>query len=378
MTTTPSTWELIEMGLESRSDEHAAAEEEKLGMLRGGSAGIALFDGNFAGQCQRKALARSLGYDSPTDMSSEFMFEGGRRNEDSWQDILSRGWRGEILREDECGIAWETSSGVPITGRPDIVLVDESGRPDRVLELKAASSLWTGRTVLFGDGTHGRGEPKLDHLIQAAHYGWKLGEKYGLPAPLRTEIWYTSTVKYTPPAWASKHFPKAGEPGSEWIEYTYYEASNERYTRGKNKGRAKLRKVQVHPDDARFLSYKELLQAYPSIISSEMKALLPFKVGFELDYDQEGGVSWRKLRDPAATWIESPVDLGAIESFYEWVATAEERQELGPRPLTLDAHGDTANYSSCDYCPLSRVCDRYEGQVEKWLEHVRELASRGE
>jgi hypothetical protein len=110
------------------------------------------------------------------------MFEAGLTNEDSWYERLKRSWNGTILREEEVPTAWQTTNGMWVTGRPDIVLCDLAGVKKVGIELKLCCSPYTAKDV------HHKLAPKREHLSQACHYMWQLDIPFKLV--------YTSRVDY--------------------------------------------------------------------------------------------------------------------------------------------------------------------------------------
>lgn len=315
------TKDLLEQAFLDMQSERAAKEETKLGILRAGNAGL-MDDGQFAGACPRLAYLRMLGLEvNGVDEDQNLMLEGGLGNEELWVSALKRKWPGIIKQEEEIPIAWETKNGTKVSGRPDIVLCDEAGTPVRGLELKLICSVWTARTVL-------KGQPKLSHLTQAAHYSWKIGECYGLPGPLEFELWYTSRVNWALVGWMQKHFPEQGQLNSEFIDYK------------EERGYMNPFRIQ------------------------------PFRIGFEVSLGErpEDLVKYRQIgtRD----WQDSIVSHARIADFYDFVSRMETSKELGARPRALKIGGDKENYSPCDYCPALRdICDTKK-EFSEWKEAV--------
>jgi len=321
-----STYSIIRAGLRALKAEHSEREVAKLGVLRAGSTGIVLSDGAVAGKCARQTYLRLEGIDADElDESREFMFAAGRSNEDIWVELLVRGGipRDHIKREDEVPISWTTKSGRLVSGRPDIVL----GRPNdagvwtpyKGLELKLVSSLWSARDVAL------KGEPKSMHLMQAAHYFWKLG----VPA---FELWYTSRADFAIPF--GKFWPNPGEKGSEYLVYK----------------------------------------------NGKALKLVPFKVGYELRWSTDGvdRLEFKRVVETGGMpyrWQGTIITKKGIEDYFELVdAIANDlSDELPPRPENLTATGELGNYSICDYCPLSQVCDKREDAGKAaWVKAVKE------
>jgi len=363
--------ELMLKGIRAAATQGNDAEKKKAGNLRGGSSGILLPDGNVAGECHRKTYARLKGsptlhseiYDTPqleADEVKQLMFSAGNLNEDAWYSWLNlSGYEGKILREEEIPSMWKTENGTKVTGRPDIVLCDATGKPVEGIELKLMCSFWTFRSVVLED------EPKFPHLVQSAQYSMALDIPY--------QLWYNSQMNYTGPDFAMNIVPKYGTPGSEKLEYTYGRRDrNGVYKTGKRAGQAKYKftKIQV-PEADRGLPQAELEAKY-GVTSGEFKNTRPALKGFELTW-LDDTLHYRDAAKPDSQLRETDITKDGIRKYYEMISTMEERKELGPRPLTLKPDGSSMNYSSCDYCPFSKTCDKYEAgklDFDGWSEDV--------
>lgn len=175
---------------------HAEAEAGKVGVLRGGNSGVLTDDGETYGNCARATLLRYLGVDTVPDFRSRFFFAAGYANETRWDELLKEIWPGRVLREEETPISWTltdpgTGQEVSVTGRPDFVLTDDDGKPTVGLELKKVCSSYRAVKVFFSI------EASAEHLVQAAHYSWKMGK---IPWILS----YTSDSSYDAPGWIWK------------------------------------------------------------------------------------------------------------------------------------------------------------------------------
>lgn len=354
-----STYDILRDGYSSLGESRSKKETEARGRYRGGSTGVVLTsDGDMstgydvAGTCHRVALARSLG--SPlTEVDPhdpiQIMFEGGHTNEDSWVQVLEAGLPEgyKMLREEEYPVVWETEKGTPVTGRPDIVILDDKDTPVRGLELKSVNSVWVARDVVL------ERRPKLVNLAQAAHYMTKLDVPY--------ELWYTSRSLFTAEEWALPIMPKWGETGSEHLEYSLgVEIADGVYKSGKKKGQPKMkfRKIEV-PKADQDLSPKELKARY-GITHGRFKNIRPFHMGYELTWDHNDVLHYRPLDDPRARPVPTPITKQNIEQFYNLLDDMQETGDLGPRPIELYGNGEKKKYSPCTYCPLSTQCDMYD------------------
>ena len=307
--------ELWLKGLANDRAEHAAGEKAKVGNLRAGDSGAMSRQGDIIGGCPRRAYVRTqlgLEVESP-EPSNLLMFELGKANEVVWVDKLKRSWEGTIRCEEEIPIAWSTRSGMRVTGRPDIVLCDKAGKPVLGIEHKAICSVWTAKSATFGN------QPKVKHVVQAAHYAWQLRIPYRLV--------YTQYVNYAVPQWAGRMF--ASKP--EHVELN-------------DKG--------------------------------EVKHVKPHETVYEIHISDEGQVLYR-LEPPVGgddsdhPYTATPVNVADIERFYEYTSQMHERKVLGQRPKSVNIDGSKAGYDECSYCPLSEVCNKHENSWDRWIENVR-------
>jgi hypothetical protein len=307
--------QLWKNGLAHDRQQHAAGEASKIGNLRAGDSGAMLKNGDIIGGCPRRAYVRTqLGLEvEPPSESNLIMFELGKANETVWVDKLKRVWKGSIRCEEEIPIAWSTSSGARVTGRPDVVLCDEAGRPVLGIEHKAVCSVWTAKSVSF------EVQPKVKHVVQAAHYAWQLRIPYRLV--------YTQYVNYAVPQWAGKMF------GSQ-------------------------------PD---------LVETNDK---GEIKHVKPHETIYELSFDDKGQVLYRLEPPEGADDNDHPytvtvLNVADIERYYEYVAQMHQRKVLGQRPKSVKLTGQKASYDECSYCPLFEQCEKHEDSWERWIENVQ-------
>lgn len=303
--------------------KHKDAEVNKLGNLRAGSTGVMSANGDIAGGCHRLGFLRSKGIEiEEISADKHIMFELGFANEDivyeQLKSVLSEGH--SILREEEIPVSWKTTNGTQVSGRPDIVIMDHSegspGKPILGLELKSVHSIWTARDVLFGR------EPKLNNIIQSAHYMWQLNCPFKLMYKSYSQLGQGMVGSGT---WMTKQFPEQGQPGSEFVEYN-------------DKGGIKHIKQFEIVYDLRFNS-KEVLQ-----------------------YKVEG----------TEKWISTPFLKQDIARYYEFLSTMESENKIGPIPLTVKPSGEKANYSNCNYCALNNICkSSTTDNLTQWLEKVK-------
>lgn len=307
--------QLYVQGEEKKQEEHETEEAKKLGSYRIGSSGVVLGDGTVTGTCPRKTYLRFHGVNwDQKDVSDFLMMEQGVWNEEIWVDVLKRSWTGKILQEEEVPVVLTLKDGTKITGRPDVVLADDDEKPLHGLELKNASSVWTGRDALL------ERKPKVDHLIQAGMY------MYGLQVPFT--LCYVSRSKYAVPTktWIESLFPRPDQPGSEWMEYN-------------DKGGSK--------------ALKPFLSTFPLRL-----------VDGTVEYWADGA------------WHSSIIEVKRVLEYYEGVHSMREHDDLPSRPTTLKVDG-SKGFNPCDpaYCPLSETCERWESKGRQaWEDAVRAYA----
>lgn len=346
---TVSLQKLIDKSRLIHREKHKSGESEKLGNLRAGTTGIMADEGDIAGACHRQAFLRSKGVEiDPPTWDKYIMFELGFANETVLLEQLKRVLDpGQIiLVEEEIPIAWQTSNGTNVTGRPDLVIcnteVSESPAPSGLytkvttpkpalgIELKSVHSLWVAREVLFNR------HPKLANLVQAAHYMWKLGD---VPYKLFYKSYSQLGQGMAGSDWIAKMFPRAGEPGSEYIEWT--EVSEAQAAKGKG----------------------------PTI-----KHIKQFEIVYDLRFDKSGRLQYR-VEGSEGVWTNTIISKQDISRYFEYVSKMEENKELGPRPTSVDAVGDKLSYSVCKYCAIKSVCDSTEKHgFEKWLSAAKAAA----
>ena len=312
-----------------QQEQHKADNVGKEDMLRAGNCGLMLPDGNHTGACTRKSYLRLKGIDLEAEANRLVMFEFGRQNEAIIIDKLHRqlGDTMLITGDDVNTISWQLPSGRTVSGRPDVVIANKSKEPVLLLEMKLICSVWTARSVVFGN------EPKMGHIIQAMHYAMKLG--------VPCKLVYVQAVDFSVPGWGMNDLPTEGQVNSEFIEYS---------DKIDKKTQTKIRSP---------------------------KKLLPCRVVYDLELDATGCVRYRR-EESKLRWTVTPVTMEGITQFYEAVDDmATGKTGLGARPISLKACGDFENYTLCQYCELNPICDRLEKQPDKWLEAVKEAVSAG-
>ena len=332
--------DLFYEGTKRHIEEHDEAEKAKLGTFRGGNTMVLLHgkgetEWQPAGKCHRQTLLRHLGikYEKHDEYSDkQIMFAGGRLSEDIWLEKLKASWPGPILTEEDVPTKWYTERGVPVTGRPDVVLcepakvtdlhirTDDGTHPDCLptpvlgLELKMCASKWTARDVRF------QKTPKWDHIAQAAHYAWQLDVPF--------KLCYISYVNHgVGTGWEANNFPQEGDD----------------------------------PEMDKILSFRK---------DGTAKSVLPFMYAYDLEFD-ENGVVWYRPEDESEPWTKSLISIEGIVDGYNYVGDMRELKFLGPRPIGLKPDGEKAGWKACDYCPLKSTCDEHEGDYDEWIKQVK-------
>lgn len=329
----------ISARLKNRED-YVQKEVDKRGNLRAGSTGIML-EGDVAGACHRKSLLRSKGIEiDPPTADKLIMFDLGYANEDIiYKRLASTLGPDEILlREEEIPIEWFTGNGTKVSGRPDIVICErvvlDAEMTDTVprlgLELKSVHSLWVAREVLFNR------KPKLDNLVQAAHYMWKLGVPYKLLYQNYSQLGQGMAGN----EWIVKQFPRPGEPGSEYVEYSLQKKDPSKYS---------------------------------------IKHIRQFEVIYDIRFDSSGRLQFKLEHESDSKWTSTVITRDSIENYFEYVSQMEASKQLGPRPLTLAYNGDALSYSSCNYCPLQETCKSKEKSgYDNWMAEVIQITSKSD
>jgi len=320
------TLELLKQGREALQQQHQSLETQKLYTLRIGNSGM-YSEGKWYGQCPRRVIARYYGIqteDTSGHRDSKFlMFDGGYTNEDSWVQLLTKAWRGNVLRETECEVNTYIQSAeapVPLSGRPDILLTDKLNQPVVGFELKQVSSIWTARSVLV------QGVPKLSHLCQALNY------QILLKAPAY-ELWYTARTKY---------------PNFKFFGKLLFETEGETA-------------VPAH-----------LLQHCEFNDKGSIKALHPFMSGYKMELVDGKLVVTQMTRDFVGEPQPTIITLEGIQDFWGEIVKCIKSDRLPEAPESVDVFGNRLSYKSCDYCDAAcqAACQADPKELGDWLTHL--------
>ena len=301
---------LLIKGQQTLNAERAKGDEDKRGILRGGSAG-AIIDGQVYGNCARIHYLRTKGVEIKPDLNTQVMFDSGIANEDSVFKVLSaalpKGYK--LLREEEIPVTWDTND-FKATGRPDMVYVDENDKPVLGLELKSISSIYTARNIIANK------KPSSSHLIQAGFYSYRLGAQNSID-PIPYKLIYSSS-----PYW---HLSTIGKTVAD-----------------------------------EFAGSKDV----------EMKNNRPFRVlptrkVFDLSW-QSGVLHYKP--EHADEWKATLLTIESINLYYNTVALMGKTKTLPPLPTDLNLVGNK-EYSPCQYCELAKVCNKTR-EFDKWYDEV--------
>lgn len=303
-------------------EKHLEGDRLKLGNLRAGNSGIMDPQGNIAGGCHRRSHLRQLGIELEVPTTDKLlMFDLGFANEDLVYDALVTTLsEGEtMLREEEIPIEWMTTNGTKVTGRPDIVILNQ-GKPTRLLELKSVHSMWTAKDVFFNK------TPKMENLVQTAHYMWKLDVQGSLIYRSYSQLGQgMAGGKREDRKWMLDQFPKFGQPGSEFIEFN--------------------KKTGVP------------------------KHLKQFEIVYDVEFDIEGVLQYRV--EGTDRWVTTVISKQDIERYFEYVSTMGEKKLMGPTFTLIKADGRNDTYNHADYCDACKLADFAKGDYDRWLELAR-------
>lgn len=303
--------DMIAKGHDASVAKRLADAVPKLGHLRGGDAG-AIVGTEAYGKCGRLSMMRADGVEFPVDNDTREQFAGGFKNEDIVAEWLLAGDPSlPLKRESDWPTEWATDNGTPVSGRPDIVLMNEAGTAATTLiELKSVVSMWSALSK------HYDLKPDSGNIIQAAQYSMALG---------KIPMWllYSNRSQFhlsTAPKWLQAKFL----PGPVYnVEYK---------------------------DDG-----------------------TPLKIGafnrvYDLTWGADGHVYYHTegLDRP----VKTEVTEAAIRAYYNSVAEHRAAGTLPARPSTKAIDG-TKGFLACDYCEAKDVCDNYEGQPAEWRDRFK-------
>jgi hypothetical protein len=269
-------------------------------------------DGEVYGKCQRVAYLRKQGVQSLADANTQELFEAGYASEASLLERLGLGLpEGKRLATtEELNFEWTTENGTVVSGRPDGGVVDvATGAVEFGIEAKLAAGLWTMLGVCYDL------LPKSEHLIQAAHYSWRLG---GVPFALVYSVrsdYHLST--------APKRLQEKFKPGAPHVEF-------------KNGKPFKVR---------------------------------PHTMIYTLSWDAQG--RWCYSCDRLPEGRVTQITTAGIDAWYHLVSELTPESSLPRRPDIKNVDG-SKGYNQCDYCDWAAVCERTEDfTVGAWYDHIK-------
>jgi hypothetical protein len=312
--------DLYQQGRNVEIKEHAEAEVTKKGTLRGGSSGCLTDHGDIYGTCHRMALARYKGFQPEIEEISYTWFDAGFANEDAWMKKLGKtveamGPDYELKAEEECPIVWE-ANGVKVTGRPDIMIF-EKGVPILGLELKVVCAVNSAISIYCED------KPKINNLIQAAHYSMAHNCPFNLV--------YSFRNRSIAPGWASRF--------------------KDKLTVKEKIFPPRMRKDGTYGKE--FVKREYIIEPFTK----------EFRVGFEGDkvyYIKDNGDR-----------VNTPLTGEGIRRYYELIVDMEKDKDLHTRIAQTDLEGKLLPYDPCNYCPFKDACDDFEYDYDSWMDKIR-------
>lgn len=315
--------EIYEIGRGVEQREHAEKEAKALGNLRGGSSGCVTPQGEIYGTCHRKSLARLLGHQTKIEPISYQWFDAGFANEDAWERKFRKAMQDmgagyNVKFEEECPVKWENDYGVAVTGRPDLMVFRDE-KPILGLELKVVCAVNSAVNVYCEE------KPKINNLIQAAHYSMIHGCPFSLV--------YSWRSRARVPGWAERH--------KEKLNLTYEKT----FTNAKTGKSFTRREYSIDP------FVKE------------------FRLGFDNDrvyYVTESGKR-----------VDTPLTAQGIRDYYNLISRMKDEKTLVQRISSLDLAGNQLPYDTCKYCEFSEACNQFEFDYDAWVDKVK-LICEGE
>lgn len=311
--------DLYEQGRVIEKEAHDSQEIHKVGTLRGGSTGCITPFGDVYGKCHRIAFARYKGLQPQIEKTSFVWFDAGYANEDAWLQKLTKtvdamGDDYTLKSEEDCPIKWEID-GVKVTGRPDLMIYNKD-EAILGLELKVVCAVKSAINVYCED------KPKIDNLLQAAHYSMEHNCPFNLV--------YSYRSRSFAPSWASRYADKLTV-----IEKVFPAKKKKDGTYGKP-----------------FVKRDYQLEPF----------IKEFKIGFEDDhvyYIKEDG-----------TKVITQFTAEGIRKYYGMIVDMDKNKHLYTRVSQKDLFGEILPYNPCNYCEFSDACEDNENDYDAWLDKV--------
>ena len=304
---------LLEEGIRQDVIEYGANDITKMHTLRGGSVGAIIGDDQFG--CVRKAALRYHGYGIPTDMQTQILMKFGLANEFLIDYYLKKcSWPADrIKRETEIPINYFIGDE-NVTGRPDVVLLDEEMKPYWGVELKLKGTYYGAKNILLDS------KVDTDHIIQALHYMWKHNMT-------RYSIIYTIPVRFA----------------VQDKDMEAFVATNS----------CRFRDWDGKPDYANLGFYETIFEW-----NAERDTLTSFTVHSGIE---RSGTPLRERH---------------IDAFYELSSSVARRETLGSRPSKKSLVPGQKEWDKCQTCELKPVCDSYENDIDAWWDFAIQQISQ--
>ena len=328
--------DLSRSGLLRQIAEHKAKEKKASGNLRAGNAGVvAMNQGKLKvfGGCHRLALLRMLGINLEAEEHVHRIFEEGRIDEERVYERWSRSPKLKqagisIKREEEIPVTITINeTGKLVTGRPDLVLMDDAlDKPVLIAELKKKLTPNGFQNVVD------KCKPDNAHLAQAALYSYGLGECYNDGKSVDAIILYSWPIL-----------------SDSYSRYQYYTS--------------KLAHSYLSPPK------------FKSKDPSKAKlGIMPGEKIFFLDWDEDGYLTY--ITEGLTSPVKTVITKSAIYNFYLMVSRMNEEKALYGRPTSASVGaGVEGGWSPCGFCVLNQICKDYEHDYNLWLDMVRAKAT---
>jgi len=306
--------ELLKQGFEVLQDDTDKKEQERLGVLRGGSVGCYVKEtGKVYGVCPRKALLRYKGFQKRTDYNTYLNFVAGFGHEVNILNLLEANPKVVKIEVWDAPRYYSIASpkmvlhdtslegdidGVKWTGRPDIVVTLDTGKK-YLIEDKA--------TISEDKAENSSKYPFLYAICQAYKYRMAMGN-------IDTYLLYGSYANYGEFKFGINAFPKSKRfPNIEYRDFP--------------KGTYKKIPCAVHEYSV---------------------------VGLE------DGYIW--ISNAAGEATKTPLTCAGIDDYYKMIIECSIGDTLPPRPEDIELYGK-CKYSPCKYCEYSALCDSYDKEL---------------
>lgn len=306
--------ELLKEGFDIKTEEDFKKEQDRKGVLRGGSCGCFVKETNkIYGVCPRKSLLRYEGFQKRVSYETYLNFVAGFGHEANILNLIIQNpkvvsvemWDipEYFMPNSPKIILHETSlesdvDGVMWTGRPDLVITLDTGKK-YLLEDKV--------TISFDKAENSTQYPFLYAICQAAKYRAVLDN-------MDTYLIYGNYSNFGEFKMGKSAFPKHKRlPNVEYREFAH----------------GVYKKVGC--------------------------AIYEYSVVFG-----EDGYIW--IMDINNSPTQTPLTVEGIDDYYRLLIESSKNKSMPPRPEEVELYGK-AKYSPCKYCEYSSICDSYDKEL---------------